>query len=159
MKKLLIFTSVLSLILAGIPTKILAKDSHGIEGTSHIIGAGAFPFKRLRASHPNHYLRIHVQGQAISSLTIELPEAMTIKDGVKVTDETGTELKPKVTLDPEKVSLAFAQPITPDTTLSIKLKDVHRERFIIRTLMYRINVLKAGMEREVSLGVARIHTH
>ena len=60
---------------------------------------------------------------------------------------------------PEKVSLAFAQPITPDTTLSIKLKDVHRERFIIRTLMNRINVLKAGMEREVSLGVARIHTH
>lgn len=157
MKKLLIYTSVLSLILVGIPTKILAKDSHGIEGTSHIIGASASP-RRLRASHPNHYLRIHVQGQPISALTIELPEAMTIKDGVKVTDETGAELKPKVTLDPEKATLAFAQPIAPDTTLSIKLKDVHRERFIIRTLMYRINVLKAGMDREVSLGVARIHT-
>ena len=157
MKKLLIYTSVLSVILAAMPATVFAKDSHGIEGTSHIIGASASP-RRLRASHPNHYLKIHVQGQPISALTVELPEAMTIKDGVKVTDETGTELKPKVTLDPEKVTLAFAQPITPDTTLSIKLKDVHRKRFITRTLMYRINVLKVGMEREVSLGVARIRT-
>ena len=158
MKKLLIYTSVLSLILAAMPANVLAKDSHGIEGTSHIIDAEASPFKRLRALHPNHFFRIHVQGQPISALTIELPEAMTIKDGVKVTDETGTELKARVTFDPEKVTLAFAQPVAPDTTLSIKLKDVHRERFIIRTLMYRINVLKVGMEREVSLGVARIHT-
>lgn len=158
MKKLLIYTSVLSVILAAMPATVFAKDSHGIEGTSHIIGASASP-RRLRASHPNHYLRIHVQGQPISALTIELPEAMTIKDGVKVTDETGAELEPKVTLDPEKATLAFAQPIAPNTTLSIKLKDVHRKRFIIRTLMYRINVLKVGMEREVRLGVARIHTN
>lgn len=157
MKKLLIYTSVLSLILAAMPATVLAKDSHGIDGTSHIIGARAFP-KRLRASHPNYNFRIHVKGQPISALTIELPEAMAIKDGVKVTDETGTELKPRVTSDTEKVTLAFAQPITPDTTLSIKLKDVHRQRPIIRTLMFRINALKAGMEREVSLGVARIHT-
>lgn len=158
MIKKLIYPTLLSLFVASIAPIALAEDSHDNDKTSHITGAVAYP-KRKRALDATHRFEVHVKGQPISALSVELPESISIEDGIEVTDDSNQEIAAKVAINDQKATLTFAQPVASDTTLEIKMEGVDASRLIQKILLYRINITVADMSEEMSIGVARIHTN
>jgi hypothetical protein len=158
MMKKLIYSTVFSLFLASIATIALAEDRHGNDKTSHIINTGAHP-RKLRSMNVTHHFEVHVKGQPISALSIDLPESIGIGDGIEVTDGSNQKIDAKITIENQKATLAFAQPVAPDTNLSIKIRGINAKRYIQKILLYRVNTTMADMNQEMSIGVARINTN
>lgn len=159
MIKKLVYPTILSLFVASIAPIALAEDSHDNDKTTHITSAVASP-RRKRAMDANHYFEVHVKGQPLSALSIELPELISIEDGIEVTDDDSNQkIAAKVAINDQKATLTFAQPVASDTTLAIKMKGVDASRLIQKILLYRINITMAEMSEEISIGVARINTN
>ncbi|BAZ47039.1 hypothetical protein NIES4102_40850 (plasmid) [Chondrocystis sp. NIES-4102] len=156
--KNLIYPTVFSLFLASITPIALAEDSHDNDETSHIISALAYP-RRKRALDATHRFEVHVKGQPISALSVELPERISIEDGIEVTDDSDQKVTAKVAINDQKATLTFAQPIAPDTTLKIKMKGVDASRLIQKIVLYRVNITMVDMSEEISIGVAEIRTN
>jgi hypothetical protein len=106
-----------------------------------------------------HHFEVHVKGQPISALSVELPEFIRIGDSIEVTDGSNQKIDAKVAIEDKKATLAFAQPVAPDTTLSIKMKGIDAKSYIQKILLYRVNTTVADMNQEMSIGVARISTN
>lgn len=153
MKKLIAITTALALAsMSAIP----AARATGVAGDAkvpHVTGSGANP-EDAHFYPSTYYFRLHVAGRSLSQLSIEIPQDVQFGKTIKVTDQSGKKFDATVSFESRKATIAFAQPIAPDTKLRIAINGVVN-RFP-KTEELSIMGRLEGLNAEIPLGTVRI---
>ncbi|MFB2920645.1 DUF2808 domain-containing protein [Aerosakkonema funiforme] len=155
MKKLIYTTAFTLMLTAWIPVAYAAGSSRDFKASSIVHSAAhATGTRNLDATH---HLEIDVQGSALSELSIDLPEEVSIHRGIKVKNQSGQRIPATVSIADKKATLVFAQPVPPQTTLSIEIQGVYTP-FYRHLWQYTIYAKMVGIDAEIPLGIAQIRT-
>jgi Protein of unknown function (DUF2808) len=121
----------------------------------HLTSSGYNPNNQRHSYFGNYYIRIHVTGQMLAQLMIETPSDMQLSEVITITDQAGKPVNATVSLNAQKATIAFAQAVAPDTTLTIDLKKV-RTPLDPPTWFIAVFSQLAELNGEIPLGLARI---
>lgn len=121
----------------------------------HLTSSGYNPNNQRHSYFGNYYLRVHATGQALAQLMIEAPSNVQLSEVITITDQAGNPIKATVSLNGQKATIAFAQAVAPDTTLTIDLENV-RTPLDPPTWFLSVSSQLAGLKGEIPLGLARI---
>ena len=156
MKKLT-YAAAFTFLLASNAPATVAGGAMQNANISHIIHSDAHPNK-ARFQGATHHFEVHVQGKALSVLTINLPEDIKMRGGIEVTNQSGQKIESQVSVNNQKVTVVFSQPVSPNTTISIDMRGIHTPGYS-RNWMYAISGKMVGINAEVPLGTVLIQTY
>jgi hypothetical protein len=147
MKKLFLTSLAMTLALASFAPFVKASspysDAH--QNSARVQGA-------------THHFEYLVQKNSLSELLLQIPEQLKISRGIDIQDQTGKTLNAKVSINGKQAVIAFAQPVPPDTTISVKMRGILTPGYA-RTWQYKLYGKFVGIEPEIPLGLARIQTY
>lgn len=124
---------------------------------SHLVDSAAYP-DSATVQNATHQFEVHVQGKALSELSIDLPKEVSITDGINVKNQLGQKIPATVSINDRKATVVFSQPVAPETVLSVSLQGVQTPGYD-QIWLYRFYAKKVGLTAEIPLGTARIHTY
>lgn len=156
MMKNLIYAAAFTLVFASSVPATWATGRPSDARFSHLVDTAAYP-NNASSLNAIHQFEVHVQGIAVSELSIDLPEGVSIHRGIEVTNQSGQEVAAEVSVNDRKATVVFFQPVPPGTVLSVSMRGVDTGG-IDNTWQYRVNAKKVGLTTEISLGSARIQT-
>ena len=156
MKKL-IYAAAFTLLLASNAPATIAGGAMRNANVPHLIGGAATPNK-ARFQGATHHFKVHVQGRALSSMTIDLPDDVKMPSGIEVTNQSGQKIESQVSVNNRKATVVFSQPVAPDTTISIDMRGIHTPGYS-RNWMYPISGKMVGINAEIPLGTVLIQTY
>lgn len=154
--KNLIYAAAFTLVFASSVPAALATGKPEDTRFSHLIDGAAYP-NNASSRNATHQFEVHVQGKALSELSINLPQSVSIGRGIEVTNQSGQEVAAEVSVNDRKATVIFSQPVPPGTVLSVSMRGVDTGG-IDNTWQYRVNAKKVGLTTELSLGSARIQS-
>lgn len=153
MKKLISIGAAFALILA---SSISAAEATGIPGDSkspHIVGGRSYPdYPAWRAFHD---FDVHVEGEAISELSIQLP-SVRVK-GIEVSSQSGEKIEATTSVKGGKATVVFSKPIAAGTVLTISVLEVEASIYA-SNYIYRVYAKKVGQSSDSKVGTANIQT-
>jgi hypothetical protein len=156
MKKVIYAATFTLIIASSIPTA-WATRKPGDAKFSHLVDSAAYPdVASVRGA--THEIEIHVHGGNLSELSIDLPEDMSIRKGIEVTNQSDKKIEANVSVNNRKATVVFSQPVAPETIVSIAMKGVETPGYD-NIWQYRVYAKKVGITAEIPLGTARIHTY
>lgn len=156
MKKL-IYATAFTLLLASNAPATVAGGAMQNANIPHLVHSGAHPNK-ARFQGATHHFEVHVQGKALSSMTIDLPEDIRMRSGIEVTNQSGQKIESQVSVNNQKVTVVFSQPVSPDTTISIDLRGIRTPGYS-HNWMYAVSGKMVGINAEIPLGTVLIQTY
>lgn len=124
----------------------------------HLVHSGAHP-NNARVPLATHHFEVHVQGNDLSQLYVDVPEGVKVSNRILVTDRSGKKINANVSVDNRRVTIAFPQPIPTETTLSVSMKGMNTQSFARRIWLYPISGRSIGMTANQRIGIARIQTY
>jgi Protein of unknown function (DUF2808) len=155
MKKL-IYAAVSTILLVSLVSNDVKASEIDNAKITHIVDSAALPLDGF-VQGATHRIDLHVKGQPLSELMINMPSGVKVNQGIEVTNKSGDKISTTVSIIGRKASIAFSQPITPGTTLSISMRGVDTPGPGIRH--YQVSAKKVGLNSELPLGLARINTY
>ena len=155
--KRLIYATTLTLAIVSLAPVAQAFGSIRDANFPHLGNGGASP-NNARAISATHYFEVHVQGKALSELSIDLPEGVSIPKEIKVENQSGQKIDAKVSVNNRTATIAFAQPVSPETMLSINLQGVNTSGYG-KTWIYQVYGKMVGLTSQIALGPAWIQTY
>lgn len=156
MKKL-IYATAFTLLLASNAPATIAGGAMRNANISHLVHSGAHP-NSARFQGATHHFEVHVQGKALSALTINLPDDVKMRSGIEVTNQSGQKIESQVSVNNRKATVVFAQPVSPDTTISIDLRGIHTPGYS-RNWGYALTGKMVGINADIPLGTVLIQTY
>ena len=156
MKKL-IYAAAFTVMLASNAPATIAGGAMQNANIPHLIHSGAHPNK-ARFQGATHHFEVHVQGKALSALTIDLPDDVKMRSGIEITNQSGQKIESQVSVNNRKVTVVFSQPVSPDTTISIDMRGIYTPGYS-RNWMYAISGKMVGINAEIPLGTVLIQTY
>ncbi|BDI20847.1 hypothetical protein ANSO36C_66490 (plasmid) [Nostoc cf. commune SO-36] len=157
MKKL-IYAVAFTLAFTSSVDAVFASGKLGDFSASHLMKSAAIP-NTTYAIDATHKFEVHVQGKPLAGLTINLPEGVSIDKGIEVENQSGQKIPTTVSINEQKATVAFSQPIDPETKLSISMKGVNTTGYSDETWQYQVYAKKVGFTEEIPLGIAQIQTY
>jgi hypothetical protein len=103
-----------------------------------------------------HFIRIAVIGMSLKDLMIAVPSQMEGYDGIRVTDQFGKVVAAKTDFAKDRVSIAFAQPVTPGGYLEVAFTGARMASPGGQTLLYGVTAERLGIQGEIPVGTARV---
>ena len=155
MKKL-IYAAAFTFLLASNP-RAIAGGAMQNANVPHLIGSAATP-NRAGFQGATHRFDVHVQGRTLSEIAIALPDDLSIKGGIDVKNQSNQKIETQVSVKNQKATVVFAQPVAPDTTISIHMRGIHTPRYS-RNWGYEISGKMVGINAEMPLGRVGIQTY
>lgn len=160
--KVLIYIAAFSLVITSSVPGVWASEKPGDSSASYLGKTAAYP-SDTTAVGATHKIEVHVQGKSLAELAIDLPERVSINNGIEVKNQSGQKIPVTVSINNRKATVGFSQPVAPETKLSILMKGVNTlgnsEAGYSLPWMYRVSAKNVGSQGEISLGVARIQTY
>jgi hypothetical protein len=153
MKKL-IGIATTALIFASSSSLVWAKQNVNF---THIYDGMAYP-RTPQYQGGSHQFEIHVQGKALSEISIDLPEDVSITKGIEIKNQSGQKVAATVSINDRKARIVFSQPVAPETMISVSMEGVNTPGYE-QTWQYRVYGQKVGMSAQVPLGVVEIPTY
>ena len=109
----------------------------------------------LTTSGDKHFITLAVTGFSVESATISLPIDMGRSIQAKAIDPSGKEIASTIKVSPGAVTLNFAQPVKPNTYITIQLSGIDMSR-MGGNVLYRVTTKLKGVEEQVPIGSAMI---
>lgn len=157
--KRLIYATTLTLALTSlVPAAYADVGPREYQKATHFVHSGAHP-TNARAANATHHFELHVADQPLSQLSIDLPNGLRISQGIEVTDQSGKKIDATVSIKDQKATIAFAQPVSPGTLLSIEMKGVRTHDLLGRNWLYQVYARNVGLTADFPLGPAQITTY
>ncbi len=156
MKKL-IYAAAFTVILASNAPATIAGGAMQNANIPHLVGSAATPNK-ARFQGATHHFEVHVQGRALSEIAIAIPDNLSIRGGIEVKNQSNQKIKTQVSVNNQKATVVFAQPVAPDTTISIQMRGIHTPRYS-RNWGYVISGKMVGINAEIPLSRVGIQTY
>jgi hypothetical protein len=124
----------------------------------HIDDSAAIP-NNATSRNATYKIGFHVNGKyALSALAIALPEDISIAS-VEVTDGAGKPIAANASVSGKKNAIAFNSPVTSETYLQVRLKEVSTRWNYENTWFLQVSAKLEGMAGEIPLSLARIQTY
>ena len=152
-----IYIAAFSLAITSTVPAVFATGKPGDAKFSHLVDSAAYP-DAASVRGATHEIEVHVHGENISELSIDLPEDVSIRKGIEVTNQSGKKIEANVSVNDRKATVVFSQPVAPETIVSIAMKGVDTPGYD-KIWHYRVYAKKVGLTAEIPLGTARIHTY
>lgn len=131
-----------------------ANDDNGV--LPHIDGNSQFP--QTRVSNVRHTFEVHIpkNSKSVSHIVIKVPEVVKWSNKAPdvVIDGNGKKVNANVTINEKTITLAFSQPVAPDTHFSIDINNLKRVT-LGNGPVYRLSAKFEGSEITVPIGVVR----
>ncbi|KAB8331371.1 DUF2808 domain-containing protein [Scytonema tolypothrichoides VB-61278] len=157
-----IYIAAFSLAITSYVPAVFATGKPGDSIASHLVKSVAYPNDTV-AVDATHKIEVHVQGKSLAELAIDLPEGLRVNRVIEVKNQSGQKIPTTVSINNRKATVAFSQPVEPETKLSILMNGVNTignsEAGYSRPWIYRVYAKTVGSQGEISLGVARIQTY
>jgi hypothetical protein len=87
-----------------------------------------------------------------------LPEGVSIPKEIDVKNQSNQKIDAKVSVNNRTALVVFAQPVPPETTLSINMRDVNTLGYS-KTWIYRVYGKMVGLTSKIPLGPAWVQTY
>ncbi len=152
--KNLMYASALMLVSVAFAPAAQAAGIAGDAKVPHIVSATG-SLNNGRFQPKTYFLKLHVSGRALSVLTIDAPDQLRLSQQITVKDQAGKLLDTTVTMNGQKAEIAFAQPVTPDTTIQINLSNV-RTSTNSPIWLFELESKLVGLNANIPLGVIRV---
>ncbi|PMB10719.1 DUF2808 domain-containing protein [Fischerella thermalis CCMEE 5273] len=159
--KNLIYAGAFTLAITSLFSSALASGKPGDFNASHLVKTAAYP-NDTTAIDATHKFEVHVQGKPLAELGIDLPEGVIINDGIEVKNQSGEKVPTTVSINDRKATVAFSQPVAPETKISVFMRGVNTPRYepgYTPNWQYQVYAKKVGLNGEIPLGLARIQTY
>jgi hypothetical protein len=159
--KSLIYAVGFTLAFTSLVDAVFASGKPGDFNASHLVKTAAIP-NTTYATDATHKFEVHVQGKPLEALTINLPEGLKIDRGIEVNNQSGQKIPTTLSINGQKATVAFSQPIDPETKLSILMRGVNTQTYepgYGATWQYQVYAKKVGFTQEIPLGLAQIQTY
>lgn len=137
----------------------VAYADEGYERGTHLVRTGSVHPNLVGIPDVTHYFELHIQGNSLSQLEIDIPKSITIPKSIEIKDGSGAKIDNIVSINNRKVTITFAQPVVPGNILSISMEGIKVPRLINPILLYPIYGRFAGLNADIRLGTVRIQTH
>jgi hypothetical protein len=147
------YTMAFTLALATLAPAVQAMEAKA----THLHSSAALP-RNARVPFATYRLRVHVESIPLTQLAINLPGPLSLKRGIAVVDQTGQAVSAVLTVNANMATITFAQPVPPDTILSIDLNGVSNLDDSGHTWFLSVSSRSAGLNGAIALGFARIQT-
>ncbi|BAU15833.1 hypothetical protein LEP3755_63980 (plasmid) [Leptolyngbya sp. NIES-3755] len=134
-----------------------AAQAAGSAKVPHLEG-GSANLNNTKFSPGSYSLNVHVMGREISALTIEPQQSVYLSQNIQVFDQSNQRIEATVSMNGQTATIAFAQPVKPNTILRVELKDV-RNPYSLSTALFSVNSQIVGLNSEIPLGTLQIATH
>lgn len=124
----------------------------------HIISSVQFPQSKWRIVKHTFRLQIPQQSNPLSQLRIDVPVGLRVSSKISVSDQTGRKVDTNISVDGNKVVLAFPEPVPPGTELKIAMRDVQ----ILGTTnawLYKVYARLVGINVDLPIGFARFRVY
>lgn len=123
----------------------------------HIVSSVQFPQSKQRIVRHTFRLQIPQQSNPLSQLSIDVPVGLTVSRKIRVSDQTG-RVDTNISVDGNKVVLAFPEPVPPGTELKIAMRDV---KILGRTnaWLYKVYARLVGIDADLPIGFARFRVY
>ncbi len=144
------------LIMSSIPA--IAGGALRDAKAPHLVHSGAHP-NNARIRQATHHFDVHVQGSDLEQLFVDVPEGIKVSDRIVVTDQSEQKIDATVSVNDQRITIAFAQPVPTGTTLSVSMKDVKTQSLQGRIWLYPVYSRSVGINADVRIGMARIQTY
>lgn len=168
MRKILIFTTALTLMLAPLNSATYASNPTARGRVPHSPTARGrvprihrflqFPQNRQRLVRHSFRLVIPQQSKALYQLNISVPKNLRVGDNINVSDQAGQEINTDISIDGSRITLTFPKLIVPGTSLKIAMKNV-KILGPSNAWLYRISVRLVGTDADLPIGIARFRTY
>lgn len=156
MKKLIYAATFTLAIASSIPA--IAGGALRDAKAPHLVHSGAHP-NNARIRRATHHFDVHVQGSDLEQLFMDVPEGIKVSDRIVITDQYEQKIDATVSVNDERVTIAFAQPVPTGTTVSVSMKDVKTRSLQGRIWLYPVYSRSVGINADVRIGMARIQTY
>jgi len=156
MKKL-IYAAAFTVILASNAPATIAGGAMQNANVAHLVGSAATPNK-ARFQGASHRFEVHVQGRALSEIAIALPADLSIRGGIEVKNQSNQKIETQVSVNNQKATVVFAQPVAPNTTISIYMRGINTPGYS-HNWGYAISGKMVGINAEIPLGRVGIQTY
>jgi len=156
MKKL-IYAAAFTFLLASNAPATIAGGAIQNANVSHLVSSAATPNK-ARFQGASHRFEVHVQGKALSEIAIAIPDDLSISGGIEVKNQSNQKIETQVSVNNQKATVVFAQPVAPNTTISIHMRGIHTPGFS-RNWGYALSGKLVGINAEIPLGRVGIQTY
>lgn len=162
MMRKFIFGSLSALILtasaAAIATPIKYQQSNS---DTHTISQIAFNVNvphitNSGTRNDTHFIKVAVAGMSLQDIMIALPTQMERFNKVEIKDQSGREIKAKIQISKQLLSITFDQPVTPGSSVEVQLKGVQRRASSSNILLYGVTAKRVGFQGDIPIGIARI---
>ncbi|HBE18742.1 MAG TPA: hypothetical protein DEG17_12025 [Cyanobacteria bacterium UBA11149] len=157
--KRLLCTATLTLALTSlVPAARAYHNPSAYQNVTHFVHSGAHP-NSARVPNATHHFELKVAGNTISKLSIHLPEGIRISQGIEVTDDGGNKIDATISINDTNATIAFTQPVSPGTRLSIEMKGVKTPFYLAHDWLYHVFITQVGMTAQIPIGTANIQTY
>ncbi|MEJ6485634.1 DUF2808 domain-containing protein [Nostoc punctiforme UO1] len=147
-------------------TFIIASLSSAAYGTTttrtskfpYIVGAVQFPQNKAKVVRDSFQLKIPQDSRALSQMTIAVPQGLTVRNDINLSDQSGQKIAANITVNGRAITIAFLQQVAPGTELKIDLN-----RVLIsgtsNAWLYPVSVRLVGLNADIPVGVFRLRIY
>lgn len=127
---------------------------------SHIVHSVAYPLN-ARVHSATYHIGLAVVDRSVIQVSIGIPASIKIRRGIEITDQTGKKLDATTSFNGSVTTIAFAQPISPGTTLELDMKGVTTSEagHLGRAWLFPVSSRAVSQTTDIPLGTARIQTY
>lgn len=147
-----------SMVVAALVSAAYANPVTDNGRVPHITSSVQFPQSKWRIVRHIFRLQIPQQSNPLSQLRIDVPVGLTVSNKISVSDQTGRKVDTNISVDGNKVVLAFPEPVPPGTELKIAMRDVkilgHTNAWL-----YKVYARLVGIDADLPIGFARFRVY
>lgn len=158
MRKILIYTAALTLAITPLNSATYGSTPTATGRIPHIYGSVEFPQNRQRLVRHSFRLVVPQESKALSQLNISVPNNLTVRDDINVSNQAGREIDTDISINGSKIVLAFSKPVAPGTRLRVAMNDV-KISGRTKSWLYRISTRLVGIDADLPIGIARFRTY
>ncbi|RCJ29966.1 hypothetical protein A6769_34510 [Nostoc punctiforme NIES-2108] len=157
MKKL-IHAVGLTLIIASFSSAAYSTTTMKNSRFPNIVGAVQFPQNKAKLVRHSFRLKIPQDSRVLSQMTITVPQGLTVKNDIDLSDQSGKKIAANITVNGRTITIAFPQQVAPGTELKINLN-----RVLIsgtsNAWLYPVSVRLVGLNADIPVGVFRLRIY
>ncbi len=152
--RILIYTAVFSLVAAASIPANSASARTDAGNSPHIDSAVQFPPTKWRIVR--HTIKLHVppESSALTQVIIHIPAGLTASNDIRLSDQSNRQVNANVSVNGSQVTLAFPQPVAPETLIDIDMNNV-KISGVSNAWLYHVSAKFAETGINVPIGVAR----
>ena len=149
----LIFGMILAITAVAAPAQAIEANA------PHLHGSAAIPNNR-NALNVSYRFYVHVQGASIDQLSVNLPDKVSYKGQVTITNQVGEKVGSTSSLNQQTELIKFDRVIEPNEILTVDLEGISvKSSLIQRTLFMPVSVNENKINAVIPIGTARIQLY